>query len=105
MGFVVKLFCFFNFNGVNRSQILTGNCKDGIDVFFLEVILRNIHLVLSLNILLLQLLMSFLMLQKLDHFHEIPEECARMIESVSLFGKLRLFLFHLLLLGLVGLRL
>lgn len=48
--------------------------------------------------------MRFLMLQKLDHFHKIPKERAGMVERVSLFGKFRLFLFHLLLLRLVGLR-
>ena len=43
------------------------------------------------------------MLQKFDHLHKVPEESARMIESIGLSRKFRFFLLDLLLGGLIGL--
>lgn len=65
----MELLLLLDLHAVDRSQVLAWDCEDSIDVLLLQVVLGDIHLVLSLEVLFLQLLVGFRMLEELDHLH------------------------------------
>lgn len=70
----MQFFLLLDLYTVYWPEVLSWHCEDGIDVLLLEIVLRNVHLVLSFEVLLLQLLMGLSVLEELYHLHQVSKE-------------------------------